>query len=141
MEQVIDADDLAGALGEAQQQPHGPHIYPSGFSISRNLAGHRIDAPVADAKHCRGWAFHAVSVITRWLSIEKRPSPIVPIPWRSAGQRHFRSIQSVSGQVQDFPGGAWVSYGCIADHEQVRSERDGWQEWRRRDLEETASSF
>jgi hypothetical protein len=34
VEQVIDADDLAGVLGEAQQQPHRPHLYPSGLSIS-----------------------------------------------------------------------------------------------------------
>jgi hypothetical protein len=34
VEQVIDADDLAGVLGEAQQQSHRPHLYPSGLSIS-----------------------------------------------------------------------------------------------------------
>jgi hypothetical protein len=34
LEQVIDADHLAGVLGEAQQQSHRPHLYPSGLSIS-----------------------------------------------------------------------------------------------------------
>ncbi len=30
----IDADDLAGVLGEAQQQSHRPDFYPSGLSVS-----------------------------------------------------------------------------------------------------------
>jgi hypothetical protein len=34
VEQVVDADHLAGVLGEAQQQSHRPHLYPSGLSIS-----------------------------------------------------------------------------------------------------------
>jgi hypothetical protein len=34
VEQVIDADDLAGVLGEAQQESHRTHLYPSGLSIS-----------------------------------------------------------------------------------------------------------
>jgi hypothetical protein len=32
--QVIDADDLAGVLGKAQQQSHRPRLDPSGRSIS-----------------------------------------------------------------------------------------------------------
>jgi hypothetical protein len=48
-------------LGEAQQQPHGPRLDPSGLSISRNLAGGGIDAPGADAKHSFGGGFHAGS--------------------------------------------------------------------------------
>jgi hypothetical protein len=34
IEQVFDADDLAGVFGEAQKQAHRPHLYPSGFSIA-----------------------------------------------------------------------------------------------------------
>src|ERR1700680_542946 len=63
VEQVIDTDDLAGVLGEAEQQSHGTDLYPSGLSVSRNLTRRRIDAPGADAKHCGGWAFHAGSVM------------------------------------------------------------------------------
>jgi hypothetical protein len=32
-EQVIDADDLAGVLGETQQHSHRPHLNPSGLSF------------------------------------------------------------------------------------------------------------
>jgi hypothetical protein len=64
VEQVIDAHDLAGVLGETQQQSHRPHLDPSGLSISRNLAGRRTDGPGADAKHCSGRAFHAGSITT-----------------------------------------------------------------------------
>jgi hypothetical protein len=37
-------------------------------------------------------------------------------------QRHFRSIQSVSDQAQDFSGLTRVSYACIADCKQIGSE-------------------
>jgi hypothetical protein len=33
-EQVVDADDLACVIGQAQQQPHRPHLDPSGFPLS-----------------------------------------------------------------------------------------------------------
>jgi hypothetical protein len=49
VEEVVDADDLAGPRGEALQESHRPQLYPGGLSVSRNLAGRRIDAPDADA--------------------------------------------------------------------------------------------
>ncbi len=61
VEQVVAADDFAGVLGEAQQQPHRPHFDARRLSISRNLAGRWIDAPSADANHCHGRAFHLVA--------------------------------------------------------------------------------
>jgi hypothetical protein len=30
----MNADDLAGVLRKAQQQSHGPHLYPSALPIS-----------------------------------------------------------------------------------------------------------
>lgn len=38
-EQVIDADDLAGALGEAHEKLHGPRVEPGGLSVAGDLAG------------------------------------------------------------------------------------------------------
>lgn len=34
VEQLVDAHHLAGVLGQADQQPHRPHLYPGGLSIS-----------------------------------------------------------------------------------------------------------
>ena len=54
LEQILDADDLAGMVGEVDQQSHRPRFQPGRCSIARDLSGLRIDAPVADAQHrCR----------------------------------------------------------------------------------------
>jgi hypothetical protein len=37
-------------LRQAEQQPHRPHLEPGGFAVTRNLAGGRVDAPVAHPK-------------------------------------------------------------------------------------------
>lgn len=72
IEQFIDADDFAGMFGEAEEQAHGSRLDAGCLFIARDLAGGWIDAPVADAKHCRGWGFHAGADYSKLL---KAPMP------------------------------------------------------------------
>ena len=63
IEEVVDADDLAGVVGEAKKKEHGAGFKAGGFGLSgcvawagaRDLAGGWVDGPVADTKlFCRG---------------------------------------------------------------------------------------
>src|SRR5580692_2784546 len=80
-EQIIDTDDLARTFGEALQQAHRSRFNPRGFSVPGNLAGRRIDAPRADAKHCGGCVLHTESTLRLCCSIKIQRWPIVSTPW------------------------------------------------------------
>ena len=58
-EEVVDADDFAGVLGEAEQETHGANFDAGSFAVAHDLAGGGIDVPGANAKWGCGWAFHA----------------------------------------------------------------------------------
>lgn len=59
VEQLLDADEHSGVLGEAQKKLHRPVLELDGLAILRNLVERRIDAPSADAQcgavHSRHW--------------------------------------------------------------------------------------
>jgi hypothetical protein len=53
-EQVVDGDDLAGALGEAEEQAQCAGLETDRFLATDDLAGRLIDGPVADAEGAVG---------------------------------------------------------------------------------------
>jgi len=63
-EEVVDRDDLTGALGEREEQAEGAGLETEDFLGADDLAGGWIDGPVADAQgadatRCGGRGFHA----------------------------------------------------------------------------------
>ena len=76
------ADHLPSPLGEAHEQPHRPRVYADDLPVPGNLARSRIDAPGADTKRNDSGSVHRASLYS---------GPA------------FRSIQPLSGRIQDFP--------------------------------------
>ena len=62
-QQRVDADDLAGTLGETEQQPHRARFQPDAFLAAGDFAGQRVHEPVADAQGFRGRVRHRRATI------------------------------------------------------------------------------
>src|SRR5579872_3133892 len=48
---MLDAHDLSSAVGEANEDLHGPRFELHGGPVPGNLIERRVDAPAADAQH------------------------------------------------------------------------------------------
>src|SRR5215472_9084252 len=50
VKQLIDADDFAGLLGQADQETHRARLELDGCTFARNFIESRIDSPLPDTK-------------------------------------------------------------------------------------------
>jgi len=111
IQKLFDADNLAGTVGERQEQAHCADVEPRRVARARDFAGRGIDEPVADEQFwC--WAFHSalterrVTAFVSRATCRRRPGRLYAFLSRTAvghaRLRDFRTIQSDSAPGQDF---------------------------------------
>ena len=91
VQQFIDADDVTGACGEAQQQAHRARLDARDFVAARNRSGRRVDTRVADAQRDCGKFFPEGLVSEPFLQNGSRP---IPIGAMSTSQNDDASVAS-----------------------------------------------
>jgi len=70
IEELVDADHLARACGQAEKQPHHSAFEPDRFAFPRDLCGGGTDVPVSDLQLRRSGAVHRMDSQSAGLSGE-----------------------------------------------------------------------